>query len=71
MNFTLGFRRRISFSTARFGLRVLKRRTAMKKTPILAALALLTLLSACGTVQGVASDTYGATKFVVRQLTDD
>lgn len=68
MNFTLGFRRRISFSTARFGLRVLKRRTAMKKTPILA---LLTLLSACGTVQGVASDTYGATKFVVRQLTDD
>lgn len=40
----------------------------MKKTPILA---LLTLLSACGTVQGVASDTYGATKFVVRQLTDD
>lgn len=43
----------------------------MKKLFILVSLTTLTLNAACGTVQGVASDTYGATKFVVRQLTDD
>jgi len=43
----------------------------MKTIFVLTALVTLTLTAACGTVQGVASDTYGATKFVVRQITND
>lgn len=43
----------------------------MKNVFVLIAMTSLTLTTACGTVQGVASDTYGATKFVVRQLSDD
>jgi predicted small secreted protein len=43
-------------------------RRQMKKTMIVMAMVTLTLVSACGTIQGVASDTYSAGKFVVRQI---
>jgi len=44
----------------------------MKKTMMMiAALVALTTVTACGTVQGVASDTWGAGKFVARQLSKD
>ena len=40
----------------------------MKKALIAIALATVTLTSACGTAKGIASDTWGATKFVARQI---
>lgn len=43
----------------------------MKKTMMMIALATLTFTSACGTVQGVASDAWGAGKFVARQISSD
>ena len=45
----------------------------MKKTMIKTAIAILALgaLTACGTAQGVASDAWGATKFVARTVTSD
>lgn len=46
-------------------------RRQMKKTIILIALASMTGLTACATAKGVVSDTYGAGKFVVRQISND
>lgn len=43
----------------------------MNKAKATIAVVILALLSACGTVKGVASDTYGAGKFVVRQITNN
>jgi predicted small secreted protein len=43
-------------------------RRMMKKTMTIIAMATQTFVSACGTIQGVASDTYGAGKFVARQV---
>jgi len=45
----------------------------MKKTMIKTALVLsmLSVLTACGTAQGIASDAWGATKFVARAVTPD
>jgi predicted small secreted protein len=46
-------------------------RRIIKMTMIIIAMAILTFVSACGTIQGVASDTYGAGKFVARQISSN
>jgi predicted small secreted protein len=46
-------------------------RRMMKKTMIIIAMATQTFVSACGAIQGVASDTYGAGKFVARQVSSN
>ena len=43
----------------------------MTKTKLIFALVALTVVTACGTVKGVASDTYSVGKFVARQFSND
>lgn len=43
----------------------------MKKVTMILAFATITFTAACGTAQGVASDAWGATKFVARQVSGD
>lgn len=43
----------------------------MKKIVLATALAAITFTAACGTAKGVASDAWGATKFVARQVGGD